>query len=276
MGQDSLSKQKGVKSKNTATRLLKAAVKSVLSGAGFVSNKSGRSWYQDNGWFISIIEFQAPRGWQGSFLNVAASFLWTPSLTGEVWCSFDYGGRIGHNKSNDGTTLEYTGNDEDFSRLCEALARRALQESEKFEQLRDWATAKQVLLPYKFTSDELWGNWHRAMLCFLTGDSRAAKYLEAFSSFDFDRWPNEEVRRFASEQSAFFLPLVDDFPAAQERISEVIRTNRQALRNHGYPALDPDWSFKAPPRGSVPELPVGFENSKRNWIQRLFDRKDKR
>ena len=254
--------------RNQSTKLLTQAVKPLMADAGFVAGKSGRDWYRDNGWYLSLIEFQAPHGWQGSYLNVAATFLWTPDLTDEVTMFQDYGGRVGGAKSNDGTTLEYTGDDELFSSQCQALAGRALQEAEKLEALRDWGTAKQVLLPHLFSSDQLWGNWNRAMLCFVTGDSRAAQYLQAFAAFE--SLNNNDVRRFVSHQSAVFQPLLNDFPAAQTRIGDAIAEKRQKLRAKHYPGLDPNWCFQAPPLGSIPELPV--EPTKRQRVRGLFGR----
>ena len=253
------------------TKLLVSAVKPVLIGTGFIAGKSGRTWYEDNGWFLSLIDFQAPTNWQGSFLNVAAMFLWTPRPDGQVATYFDYGGRIGHNTSNDGTTIEYSGDDESYASQCESLARRALKEAEKLRLLCDWEMAKHTLMPHVFCSDELWGNWNRAMLCFITGDSRAARYLKAFSSFD--KLNNDSIRSFVAEQSLLFGPLVEDFPAAQARIGEVIMTNRQILQKQMFSTIDLNWCFQAPPIGSIPELPIIPERAERQGIWGLFKRK---
>ena len=48
-------------------------------------------WLADHNWWLTVVEFQ-PSSWsKGSYLNVAAHWLW--SSTGSI--SFDYGGRSG-------------------------------------------------------------------------------------------------------------------------------------------------------------------------------------
>ena len=109
------------------------------------------------------------------------------------------------------------------------------------------------------------------MLCFVTGDSRAARYLKAFSSFD--KLKNDSIRSFVAEQSLLFEPLFMDFPAAQACIGEVIMTNRQILQKQLFSAIDPNWRFQAPPIGSIPELPIISERAERQGIGGLFKRK---
>ena len=58
--------------KSKATAIVELISEETLSGSGFVRTEP-RSWHEDNGWFLSNINFQAPVGWQGSFLNVGAT-----------------------------------------------------------------------------------------------------------------------------------------------------------------------------------------------------------
>ena len=262
--------------KSRATAIVELVSRETLRGSGFVRTKP-RSWYEDNGWFLSNINFQAPVGWQGSFLNVGATFLWTPGDDEMPPAnSYDYapGGnpRITVEGLPDrGRSVEYDGDDETFEDYFEIMARRGLEEGVKLRVLRDWLPAKDAVLRYRSVSEELWGNWDKAMMCFVTGDSRVTKYLNGFASFQFER--NEWVQRFIAEQSAIFLPLVNDFPAAQLRIKNTIEENRQYVHDHWMPTLDTEWRFIAPPLGSIPEFPIDEPRNKRRLLERLSKRR---
>jgi len=247
--------------RSLGTTIMVDAAKSVLSGNGFLPDKSGRMWYEDHGWFVLLVDFQAPVGWQGSFLNVGASFLWRPDTGSGVYCAFDFGGRIGNNRNEDGTTITYADDQVVYREQADRLARRGLEEGVKLRELDDWAAAKRLLLPHVFTSDALWGNWHRAMLCFCTWDSRAAEYFNSFSvSYPVAGQPqsvvNAELVQFVADQTATFGPLVGDYDACQRRIRDTVLSNRQAFRDQGFSGLDPEWEFVMPPQGSVPEEPL--------------------
>jgi hypothetical protein len=53
------------------------AARSVLRPIGCVQKGRSRTWLDDRGWWVGVIEFQ-PSGWsKGSYLNVGACFLWS-------------------------------------------------------------------------------------------------------------------------------------------------------------------------------------------------------
>lgn len=53
-----------------------AAAKRVLAPVGCFRKGRSRIWLADHGWWLGVVEFQ-PSGWsKGSYLNVAASYLW--------------------------------------------------------------------------------------------------------------------------------------------------------------------------------------------------------
>jgi hypothetical protein len=252
--------------RNRANAIVVAAAKEALSGSGFVPDKQGRFWYEDNGWFVSIIDFQSIRGRPGSFLNVFAHMLWTPD---EDYIPMDYGGRIGDNRNIDGTTIEYIGNDDLFRQQANFLAQRALEEAQKLRALRNWSEAKRLLLNYCFVSDELWGNWHRAMLCFITSDSRAPEYFEAFAANTDSN--NDYIRRFIAKQSTIFGVLFDNYPQAQALIGDIITVHREVLSKDELLGLDKTYRLDVPPPGSVPEVPVERRRPVTGW-RRFFTR----
>ncbi len=57
-------------------RDIATAARTILKPFGCVQKGRSRMWLDDRGWWLGVVEFQ-PSGWsKGSYLNVAASFLW--------------------------------------------------------------------------------------------------------------------------------------------------------------------------------------------------------
>ncbi len=58
-------------------RDIATAARATLRPIGCVQKGRSRTWLDDRGWWIAVVEFQ-PSGWsKGSYLNVAACFLWS-------------------------------------------------------------------------------------------------------------------------------------------------------------------------------------------------------
>ena len=60
------------------SKILASAGKFYLAPLGLKRRSKSRVWIKDNFWWLAIVEFQ-PSGWsKGSYLNVAAMWLWHP------------------------------------------------------------------------------------------------------------------------------------------------------------------------------------------------------
>ena len=71
-------------------KIIADAAKSALSPLGFVRKGRSRTWLADHDWWLTVVEFQ-PSSWsKGSYLNVAAHWLWSAQDN----LSFDFGGRV--------------------------------------------------------------------------------------------------------------------------------------------------------------------------------------
>ncbi|MDR1808571.1 MAG: hypothetical protein LBR33_11785 [Propionibacteriaceae bacterium] len=258
---------------NRANTIVKAAARRALEGTGFRPDKTGRTWYEDNGWYVSGIDFQPIIGRPGSFLNVWAHFFWTPAGWAddpdEYVAGCDYGGRIGDNRNLEGTTIEYEGDDDLFRQQADRLAQRGLAEGEKLRAFRDWTQAKQLLFSYRHMSDSLWGNWHRAMLCLVTSHPWAREYLERLSQFEHQF--NEPLTRYARNQATTFLALIHDLPAAQARIAATIADNRPRFDAQVGPVLAPDYELVFPDPDPADQVPFPAPEQPKGW-RRLFGR----
>jgi len=152
------------------TQLAKAA-KKHLGPIGMKRKGQSRLWFKDNGWWLGVVEFQ-PSSWnKGSYLNVAAMWLWNAK---DYW-SFDEGGRVER-------FHEFKDADQ-FADVADALAMRARDEvlalSQRFPSLAI------VAAHLARNSDENpWHSYHGAMAALAIGDvEHAQKRLRALLAF---------------------------------------------------------------------------------------------
>lgn len=98
------------------------AAKATLGPLGFRRKGRSRAWLADHGWWLIVVEFQ-PSAWsKGSYLNVAAHWLWSEMGT----VSFDFGGRIAEH-------VEYL-TDAQFAPAATQLAERAAKEAQRLAE----------------------------------------------------------------------------------------------------------------------------------------------
>lgn len=163
----------------THNKIVASAAKSSLGPLGFVRKGRSRTWIADHSWWAAVVEFQ-PNSWsKGSYLNVAAHWLWSD----QEHLSFDFGGRI------DGY-VEY-GSDAQFSVAVAALAERAANESLRLAQMFVSLpeTARLLLSKVREGSDSGWGAYHAAVAAGLAGfhddaNEMLARVANGFASPD--------------------------------------------------------------------------------------------
>ena len=103
-------------------KIIADAAKAALAPLGFRRKGQSRTWLADHGWWLTVVEFQ-PSAWsKGSYLNVAAHWLW--SEMGSV--SFDFGGRVAE-------FVEYL-SDAQFAPAIAPFAESAAAEAERLTQ----------------------------------------------------------------------------------------------------------------------------------------------
>lgn len=116
-------------------KIIANAAKATLRPLGFQRKGQSRLWFFDHSWWLAVVEFQ-PSSWsKGSYLNVAAHWLWMDVAP----ISFDFGGRL--------EGFEEYATDEQFAVAVARLADKAADEARRlaamFSSLPD---AAEILL----------------------------------------------------------------------------------------------------------------------------------
>ncbi len=143
-------------------KLIATAAKELLGPLGFQRKGRSRVWLADHGWWLTVVEFQ-PSGWtKGSYLNVAAHWLWLE----RVCLSFDYGGRIE-------PFSEYT-SDAQFRSEAAGMAQVAAEEAKRLHLVFHSVEAAATTLAARESNlaDQGKGSWstyHAGMAMGLSG-----------------------------------------------------------------------------------------------------------
>ena len=142
--------------------ILKQAVRAVLKPEGLLQRGSSRTWIDDNGWFFTVVEFQADWCSKGSCLNIGP------------WYLCNRGAALNPGKGvfpgdREPGWASYKGDGAAFAQEIDAMARRALKHVMEYRALSSpraflEATAQ---LPRRFIP---WDWWNQFMTAALEGD----------------------------------------------------------------------------------------------------------
>jgi hypothetical protein len=212
------------------TKLLNAAAREVLRPLGVVQKGRSRTWVDDHGWWLGVIEFQ-PSSWsRGSYLNVGVNWLWDP----KDYLSFDFGHRA--DIPGEGQYIEYE-DDEQFSPFARKLATVAAEQVRHYRDVFPTVEAAAATLK-RAEPDELLRALDAGIALGLAGHEVAARtmfsrYVGWFESDEESEWRTEvdEARYHRARQ---LRDLVGDRRAFNELIREDVRKARAQLK------LDPD------------------------------------
>ena len=140
---------------------------------GMFQKGRSRTWLDDHGWWICVVEFQ-PSDWsRGSYLNVGCMWLWKE----KDYMSFDEGNRV----------EPFTRFQEESQFEIEAarLTRRAADEVQRYRLL--FPTVRSVCEFYLQRPPTNAGNWttfHAGVACAMAGKPvEARRFFEAFLDF---------------------------------------------------------------------------------------------
>jgi hypothetical protein len=199
-------------------REIALAAKRVLAPLGCVRKGRSRTWLDDHGWWTGVIEFQ-PSGWsKGSYLNVAACYLWQPAHPGPF---LSFNTLFGPRPWRDAT------GGESFADKATELAMTARESlTEMREQCRSVAAVVD-LLRSKWVEKRLWPDYDLGMALGIAGQGELARHhlLLAAETDSTNDWVNAFNRECVS-----YAELAGNQLAFCEMVLARIQATRTALK----------------------------------------------
>jgi hypothetical protein len=160
------------------SRILNRVARETLRPLGAIQKGTSRTWLDDHGWWLGVVEFQASSRGRGSFLNVGVMWLWQPGDQHHVY--FDLGDRVE-------SFVAYE-SDEQFEREAQRLAARAAQELGRYRALIPDVAAAARILRDEAARRPGWPAWYAAVASTLAGDTeQGARLFQAVADSADDR-----------------------------------------------------------------------------------------
>jgi len=201
-------------------KIIAAAAKAALGPLNFRRKGRSRLWLADHGWWLTVVEFQ-PSAWsKGSYLNVAAHWLW-----GEMGCiTFDFGGRVAEHEEYQ-SDLQFA---DAAARLAENAMREALNLLQIFTSLE---AASDILLAEVRAGNKPgsghpdWSAYNAGVAAGLVG--RSADAAEMFASILDGLALPASLLHSATKRMA---EIAADPPALKREVTSLIERQRNVLK----------------------------------------------
>jgi len=162
-------------------KIINAAARMALKPAGAIRKGQSRLWLDDNGWYITLIEFQ-PSSSPGSLLNIGVQFMWYPK---EVY-AFDAGYR-----QQDIGSIRYR-NDDQFTPQAQAMAEAARDRMLVIRQQMQDITSASAYIHGLLAENPVtvWTYLHQGMLHLLQGhtDEALSRFRQLLAEPDSWEW----------------------------------------------------------------------------------------
>jgi hypothetical protein len=152
--------------KSVHSKILTEAARQVLRPMGLTQKGRSRTWLDDHGWWLCVVEFQ-PSGWsRGSYLNVGCMWLW--DVKDDV--AFHEGYRV--------ADFSEFRDEVQFAAVAMQLAHRAAREARRYR--RRFPNVGKVCRFYAWHPPVgLWANFHAGIACALAGrPKRALRFFD--------------------------------------------------------------------------------------------------
>ena len=172
------------------SKIINKLARETLKPLGVVRKGQSRTWLDDHGWWVTIVEFQ-PSNWdKGSYLNVGINWQWYP----QDHISFDLGYR-------ESSFVKFENEEQflvDAKELVDLAKERIL---EYREELKTPDKARSYILTNTEGDDRhIWSSLNKGMACLVTGSPDLAfEYLEKAISCSDDREWAMDVKEYAKK-----------------------------------------------------------------------------
>jgi len=228
------------------TKLLNAAARDVLGPLGIKQRGRSRTWLDDRGWWVGVIEFQSSSWSRGSYLNIGVNWLWQAGDDAAT-LAFHFGGRV--DAPGGGEFIDYE-SDEQFAPFARKLAMAAAERAQHYRALFPTIGATAAVLKRYERQQSILESIDTGIALGLVGDAGAARrmfarYIDYHESGEDLEWRTEidEIRYDRARQLS---ELVSDGAPFRERIRKDIEQARSQLRLDHAVELPLEWS-RSPP-----------------------------
>lgn len=196
-------------------QILNKTARDILRPLGIKQRGRSRTWIDDHGWWIVVIEFQ-PSGWaRGSYLNVGVMWLWRD----QDYISFD----LDYRKKG---FIEFQ-NERQFVQAAEELSHLAASEATRHRELfPNVKAAADYYLSDENESNGFWPSFNAGIACGLAGYTDEAKRF--FSRVNTDGDDRDWVVR-AAETAANYQERIEDSVGFRRHILRIIKKTQAAL-----------------------------------------------
>lgn len=183
-------------------KLIKQAVNAALKPYGLFQKGSSRVWIEDNGWYLTVVEFQ-PSAWEkGTYLNVSVHFLWDE----KDYLSYDYYAGLTPRLDR---FASFDGDETCFLSQMNCLTGMALDKVMQYRKLRNLEYAEASIL--QFNAHHVVNTFYqRLMICGLRKNPAVRVYYDALMSKLMQYADVEWTRRIYTELTDRMEPILDD------------------------------------------------------------------
>ena len=179
-------------------KIIRNAANSVLKPNGLFRKGTSRVWIDDNGWFLTVVEFQ-PSGWdRGSYLNVAVHFLWDD----QDYLSFDY-----PCSSRVNEFIAFDGKEDRFFEQVSSLAEAAMEKVRQYRQFCNLEYAQKAII--KKQGHNIHMPYQKMMICGLCCDPSAAAFCEELVC-ELRRTDASWAQKYRAEVEEKIAPIIND------------------------------------------------------------------
>jgi hypothetical protein len=218
------------------TKLLTQAARDILRPRGLIQKGRSRTWLDDRGWWLCVVEFQ-PSSWtRGSYFNVGAMWLWHER--DDIFFALGY-------RVDEAPFVEFE-SEEQFAPAARNLAEVAAQKVDDYRALfPDVASAARYLEKEARRRDDpghaldagiawgLAGERRKAERAFDRHDALIAVYLESWQAEDWFREDEAHYRKEAEDdraRSRRFRALLEDPDEFEREVYRIIQRYRALLK----------------------------------------------
>jgi hypothetical protein len=202
------------------SKIIAQVAKETLAPLGIFQMGRSRTWIDDRGWWIVVIEFQPSGFSKGSYLNVGAMWLWHE----KDYFTFDAGNDV---RCRIAKFVEYV-NEKQFRpeiiQLASAAKAETLRLRSKFASIHD---AARYLPGQARRNENRWTELHAAIALGYVGKTfRARRLFKRISR----QKPAEEWEGLVREMAPGFAETLDRPADFQRNVKETILRTRKLLK----------------------------------------------